>query len=105
MNAKDAERLAQIRKGMEGRTRYEGQEERDDEFLLRLFDEAVWNLEDCLRQACYDVSHGSDTYDSMALSAYAEGLRFMADLGKFKIENEFARRVIGKFVDKVEEDE
>jgi len=103
MNAKDVERLARIRKGMEGRTRYERQEERDDEFLLRLFDEAVWDLEDCLRQACWNDTR-SDTYDSIALSAYAEGLRFLADLGKFKIEQEFARRVIGKFVDKKEKE-
>ena len=94
MNAKDAERLARIRKGMEGRTRYEGQEERNDEFLLRVFDEAVFHLRECLEQACCD---SNDYCDSQCLTAYAEGLRFFIDFGRFEADEDCFRVVQGKF--------
>lgn len=53
--------------------------------------EALDLLQDVLSQACPDG-------DSRALSAYADGLRYLAEHGRFKIEKEYGRRVIGEFV-------
>ena len=51
--------------------------------------EALDVLQDVLEQAC-----GAD---SMALSAYARGLRLLSQYGLFTIEHEFHRRVTGKY--------
>jgi len=56
-------------------------------------------LDDVLGQACF--SDGE--YDSMALSAYARGLRFLAKKGIVKIEREYGRRVIAVLTEKGKE--
>lgn len=53
-------------------------------------------LSDVLNQACR-LSDG--TIDSSALSAYAFGLRLLARHGRFVIEHEYGRRVIGHWAD------
>ena len=45
LSKSDAERLAEIRRGFDGRTFYEGRLERPDEFLSRLLDEQAAELE------------------------------------------------------------
>ncbi len=45
-------------------------------------------------QACADTNNNGD---SMALSYYADALRLLAKLRLFEIEDEYGRRVIGKF--------
>jgi len=56
-------------------------------------------LEDMVRQHCC----GSDNlgtggrFDSMALSANAYAMRLLAAKGRFVIESEYGRRVIGHF--------
>lgn len=53
-------------------------------------------LESVLHQACT----GDDgRTDSMALSAYADGLRILSQYKRFKIDSEYGRRVIGQFID------
>lgn len=61
-----------------------------DEEIARLKE----TLEDVLNQAT-QTREGWPHCDSMALSAYASGLRLMAELGMFVIESEYNRRVIG----------
>lgn len=52
-------------------------------------------LEDVLSQACLtDAEDGSRLFDSMAISAYADGLRVLAEHGRVDIVNEYGRRVI-----------
>lgn len=53
-------------------------------------------LEDMVNQAC-GISH-SDALDSMALTAYANAMRLLAEYGRIKIKREYGRRVIGKWV-------
>jgi hypothetical protein len=53
-------------------------------------------LESMVNQAC-GVS-GSDTLDSMAISAYASAIRLLAKYGRVKIQTEAGRRVIAKWV-------
>jgi len=66
MKQQDIERLARIRAGMEGRTHYEGQEERDDEFLLRLLDETRKGIE-----AAFEVAAGRQVeWGSRAISSF-----------------------------------
>lgn len=52
-------------------------------------------LEGVLEQACYGEV-GSGEYDSMALTAYAHGLRVLAKYGRVKIVHEVGRRVIAE---------
>lgn len=60
--------------------------------------EAVDLIADLVGQSCYDHSaEGGDTYDSCAISAYADAMTFLAERGRFVIEHESGRRVIGKF--------
>lgn len=47
-------------------------------------------LEAAIWQACSD--HGG--VDSMAITAYADGIRLLAKRGKLRIESEYGRRVI-----------
>ena len=63
------------------------QEEQVDELLNALYD--------VLYQACADENGQGD---SRAETAYAKGLRLLAEYGLFKIEKEHGRRVIGRFV-------
>jgi hypothetical protein len=53
-------------------------------------------LEDVINQACGD---NGDTLDSMALSAYARGMRVLAEYGRVKIEQDAGRRVSATWVD------
>lgn len=53
-------------------------------------------LEHCLNQACGSVDDTGIEYDSMALSAYAEGLRLLAQHGRVTITHEAGRRVIAE---------
>jgi len=62
-------------------------------------------LEDVINQACrIESTEESKGYylDSIALSAYAEGLRFLAKYGRVEIKTEYGRRVIAKFIEKEE---
>lgn len=52
-------------------------------------------LEDVVNQSCRD----GDRLDSQALSAYAHGLRVLAEHGRVKVESEYGRRVIATQVD------
>jgi len=52
-------------------------------------------LEDMVNQAC---SVDDRTLDSRALSAYAHGIRVLADYGRIRITAEYGRRVIGEWV-------
>ena len=63
-------------------------------------DEAVELIVEILNQACLLQSgeHRAGVVDSMALRSYADGLRFLASRGRFEIESEAGRRVIGRFV-------
>ena len=61
-------------------------------------DEVLDALADVLAQAC-GVSDGR--LDSMALRAYAEGIRLLSRHGRVVIETEVGRRVIGRFVEQV----
>jgi hypothetical protein len=56
-------------------------------------DEALDILADVLYQACSD-SEG--LLDSMALSAYADGMRHLARYGRLHVTAEYGRRVIGR---------
>jgi hypothetical protein len=64
---------------------------RKDE-ALRWVDDILVNV---LDQAC-----GSDEgkVDSRALSFYADALRYLAKRGRFKIQHEAHRRIIGRFI-------
>lgn len=55
-------------------------------------EELLEALEDVVNQACYIPS--GDIYDSMAISAYAFGMRVLAEHGILEIEEEHGRRVI-----------
>lgn len=55
--------------------------------------ELLDTLEDVLRQSCLD---NADTLDSMALSAYADGLHLLERHGMVVILRESGRRVIAK---------
>jgi hypothetical protein len=55
-------------------------------------------LYDVIGQACPGICDSKDDYDSMALSAYAQGLRLLAEYGMVKIVAEAGRRVIAREV-------
>jgi hypothetical protein len=63
--------------------------------LRTQLNEALDALEDVISQACYG-SGADDEFDSMALSAYADGLRLLAEHGRVVIVREYGRRVIAK---------
>lgn len=50
-------------------------------------------LADVVGQACSD----GDVLDSMALSAYADALRLLAERGLVAVESEYGRRVIARW--------
>lgn len=56
-------------------------------------DAAIGHLLDCIEQACGD-SDGE--IDSMAITDYAEAMRFLADHGKLTVEVDALRRVIAR---------
>lgn len=51
-------------------------------------------LQDCIAQACSLTDSDGVEYDSMALSAYADGLRILSKYGRVRITNDVGRRVI-----------
>lgn len=58
--------------------------------------EALDNVEDCVRQACT----GNDgELDSMALSAYAMSMRFLEKHKRLEIKDEYGKRVIAKWIE------
>lgn len=57
--------------------------------------ELVRVLYDVLYETC---AEDDGRADSRAISAYADGLRLLARLGLFEIEDEAGRRVIGRFL-------
>lgn len=61
-----------------------------------LADEATEYLEEVLNQSCrlYD-----GTLDSGAIRTYADAMRYLAKRGRFTIEREAGRRVIGRWTD------
>lgn len=56
-------------------------------------------LMDVLSQAC---SRDYGAIDSCALTAYAAALRLLARRGRFKIEKEVGRRIIGTWIEPAE---
>jgi hypothetical protein len=60
-------------------------------------DDVVDALEDVVNQSCWNET--DQLLDSMALSAYAHGLRVLADLDRVTITNDVGRRVIAKWVE------
>ena len=75
--------------------------ETDDlEDVLADHDELLDVLADVINQACgpvYVDATDSGELDSMALSAYADGMRLLAKHGRFQILHEAGRRVIGQW--------
>jgi hypothetical protein len=62
-------------------------------------DDLLDTLADVINQACGDVYAGGITeLDSMALSAYADGMRTLARYGRLTIIEQHGRRVIGRWV-------
>jgi hypothetical protein len=60
-----------------------------------VIEELLDTIEDLVQQATY----GEDgVLDSMALSAYADGMRLLASYGRLRIKEEEGRRVIGEWV-------
>lgn len=84
---------ALVNRGLEGIAAHVG--------VLRAYIEALEEensallelLEDATRQAC----GSGDEVDSMALSAYADSLRALSERGRFEIQHERYRRVIGRW--------
>jgi hypothetical protein len=80
----------------------------ENEGLINQIEELLDALEDVVNQACSTQqfrSHlgdnvGTDDWelDSMALSAYAHGLRTLAKHGRVKIEQQAGRRVIASWI-------
>lgn len=65
-----------------------------DDPLVTATAKAIAVLADVIQQACA----GADgTLDSMALSAYADGIRFLEGAGLVEIESEYGRRVIARW--------
>lgn len=63
------------------------------------FAELVNYLEKAVERYCfYREENGNTTYDSMALSAFRNGILLLSRLGKIRIEHFTGRRVIGKKV-------
>ena len=58
-------------------------------------DELLDALADCIGQAC-----GDNTLDSMALSAYRDGLELLVKHGRVVIESQHGRRVIARWTTK-----
>ena len=54
-------------------------------------------LEDMVNQHCTVENKGQTYLDSMALSANADAMRYLASKGKLKITNEHGRRVIAEW--------
>ena len=52
---------------------------------------------DVINQAC--LQSDNKTLDSMALSSYADAMRYLADKGKLKIKKEAGRRVIAEWIE------
>jgi hypothetical protein len=51
-------------------------------------------LMDALNQSC---RRDDGTVDSYAFSAYSDALRFLSDHGRFRIEHDYGRRVVGRW--------
>jgi len=70
------------------------------------FDEAIEILTDVVYQSCgkRDCPHSDWYLDSMALSAYADAIRFLARQGKVEITSDHGRRVIATMNDQTKGD-
>jgi hypothetical protein len=69
---------------------------KDDDYKAGAVEELLDALEDVVNQACWSNDDG--LLDSMALSAYAHGLRTLAEYGRVTIEHSVGRRVIAHWV-------
>jgi hypothetical protein len=58
-------------------------------------EELLDTLADVINQACYHYGGG---LDSMAISAYADGIRLLAAHGRVRITEEYGRRVIAEWI-------
>ena len=85
---------AQLKGWVAERKRLEDVFAEKDALIAELLDA----LEDVVNQACYASGPGAGSHlDSMALSAYAHGMRVLAKLGRIEIEHEVGRRVLGRW--------
>ena len=65
--------------------------------IMKERDELIDTLLDVINQACQIMKDDNTFYyDSMALSAYADGMRLLAKHRKIKIATEYSRRVISE---------
>lgn len=62
--------------------------------LVAAYEETIQVLGEVVNQAC---STSDGQVDSCALSAYADGIRHLADLGLIEIEVDVLRRVVGRW--------
>jgi len=60
--------------------------------------ELLDTLADVIQQACSGPGDRWQSLDSMALSAYADGIRLLAEHGRVEVIDEAGRRVIAKWV-------
>lgn len=60
----------------------------------RAYVRVVEILEDVAHQACFVDDRGD--YDSIAISSYADALRFLAEIGVLEITTDEGRRVIAR---------
>jgi hypothetical protein len=67
--------------------------------VIPLVDECVDIIEDLVNQDCLLPAEGDRPamLDSMALSTYADAIRFLAKEGRVQITHEYGRRVIAVF--------
>lgn len=65
-------------------------------------DSAFNVLENVVNQSC---GRSDGTLDSYALSSFSEALQYLASIGRVKIERMAGRRVIGRWMTKIEKDQ
>jgi hypothetical protein len=69
-----------------------------DAIILSAREPLIEMIDELVQQACYVPADGMGEmyYDSMALSVYAEAMRFLAEEGRLVITSEYGRRVIAE---------
>lgn len=73
-----------------------------EEYLQEQVDHLLDALSEVIQQACYVEEEG---LDSQGLSAYAEGLRVLAEYGRALITGERGDRVLAQWVEQEADDE
>jgi hypothetical protein len=66
------------------------------DLMRRAFNEALSMIASLVQQHCERDAAGQ--YDSMAISANAEAMEFLAEHGLFEIDVNCGRRVLGRFL-------